>query len=38
MVGISINNEINHADEPIVVSFGRKDQLSGEVIWIVFEK
>ena len=38
MVGITIQNEVNKNHKPIGISFRRKDQLSGEVIWIVFEK
>jgi hypothetical protein len=38
MVGITIRNEANQNDKPIGISFRRKDQLSGEVIWSVFEK
>jgi len=35
MVGITIQNQ---NDKPIEISFRRNDQLSGEVIWSVFEK
>jgi len=38
MVGIIIQNQVNLNDKPIAISFRRKDQLSGEVIWSVFEK
>ena len=38
MVGINIENQVNQNDKPIGISFRRKDQLSGEVIWSVFEK
>ena len=38
MVGITIQNEINQSDKPIGISFRRKGQLSGDVIWSVFEK
>jgi len=38
MVGITIQNQVNQNDKAIGISFRRKDQLSGEVIWIVFEK
>jgi len=38
MVGITIQNRVNQNDKPIGISFRRKDQLSGEVIWSVFEK
>jgi len=38
MVGISIQNQVNQNDKPIGISFRRKYQLSGDVIWSVFEK
>jgi len=38
MVGITIQNEVNQNDKPIGLSFRRRDQLSGDVIWSVFEK
>jgi len=38
MVGITIQNQVNQNDKPIGISFRRKYQLSGEVIWSVFEK
>jgi len=38
VVGITIQNQVNQNDKPIGISFRRKDQLSGEVIWSVFEK
>ena len=38
MVGITIQNEINQSDIPGGISFRRKDQLSVDVIWSVFEK
>jgi len=38
MVGITIHNQVNQNDKPIGIRFRRKDQLSGEVIWSVFEK
>jgi hypothetical protein len=38
MVGIAIRNEINQSDKPIGISFRRRDQISGNVIWNVFEK
>ena len=38
MLGIIIQNEVNQNDKPMGISFRRKDQLSGEVIWSVFEK
>ena len=37
MVGITIQNQVNQNDKPIGISFRRKDQLSGEVVWSVFE-
>jgi hypothetical protein len=37
MVGNTINNEVNQNNKPIGISFRRKDQLSGDVIWSVFE-
>jgi hypothetical protein len=36
-VGIRIRNQVNQNDKPIGISFRRKDQLSGDVIWSVFE-
>ena len=38
MVGITTQNEINQNDKSIGISFRRKDQLSGDVIWSVLEK
>jgi len=38
MVGITIHNQVNQNDKPIGISFRRKDQLSGELVWSVFEK
>ena len=38
MVGITITNEINVRDKAIRISFRRKDQITPEVIWSVFEK
>jgi hypothetical protein len=38
MVGLIIRNEINQQDKAIGVSFRRKDQISSEVIWSVFDK
>ena len=35
MVGINIQNQVNQNDKAIGISFTRKDQLSGEVIWSV---
>jgi hypothetical protein len=38
MVGITIQNQVNQNNKPIGNRFIRKDQLSGDVIWSVFEK
>jgi hypothetical protein len=38
MVGVAIRNEINQSDKPIGLSFRRRDQISGDVIWSVLEK
>jgi len=38
MLEITIQNQVNQSDKPIRLSFRRKDQLSAEVIWSVFEK
>ena len=38
MVGVTISNEVNEQDKPIGISFRRKDQLSEELIWSMFEK
>jgi hypothetical protein len=38
MVGLSITNEENVKDKAIVLSFRRKDQLTADVIWNVFQK
>jgi hypothetical protein len=38
MVGLTIRNEVNVHDKAIRISFRRKDQLSEDVIWSVFEK
>ena len=38
MVGVTIQNQVNQNDKPIGISFRRKDQLSGDVIWSVFER
>ena len=38
MVVVTISNEVNVQDKPIGISFRRKDQLSEEVIWSVFQK
>ena len=38
MVGIATHNECNQNDKPIGISFRRRDQLSVDAIWSVFEK
>jgi hypothetical protein len=38
MVGLTIPNQENENDRPIGFSFRRKDDISGKVIWSVFEK
>ena len=38
MVEITIQNEVNQNDKAIGISFRRKDPLSRDVIWSVFEK
>jgi len=38
MVGITISNEAEATDRAIGISFRRKDQIIGNVIWSVFEK
>jgi len=38
MVGLTIRNEVNLQGKAIGISFRRKDQLSEEVIWSVFNK
>jgi len=38
MVGVTISNEVNVHDKPIEISFRRRDQLSEEVTWSMFEK
>ena len=37
MVGIAIHNEVNQNDKPIGISSRRRDQLSVDAIWSVFE-
>jgi len=37
-VGVAIRNEVNVSDKAVGISFRRKDQLSGDLIWSVFEK
>jgi hypothetical protein len=38
MVVVAIRNEVNKSDKPIVLSFRRRDQMSGDVMWSVLEK
>ena len=38
MVGITIQNQVNQNDKAIGISFRRKDQLSGDVIWSSLKK
>jgi len=38
MVGLTIRNEVNMQDRAIGISLRRKDQISEEVIWSVFNK
>ena len=38
IVGVAISNEVNVQDKPIGISFIRRDQLSADVIWSLFEK
>jgi hypothetical protein len=38
MVGISIHNAYNQQDRPVGLGFRRRDQISREVLWSVFEK
>jgi len=38
MVGITIQNQVNQNDKPTGISFRRKDQLSRDMVWSVFEK
>jgi hypothetical protein len=38
MVGLTIRNESNVQDKAIGIRFRRKDQVSEDVIWSVFEK
>ena len=37
MVGIAIHNESNQNDKPIGIRFRRRDQISADAIWMVFE-
>jgi len=38
MVGITISNEVNVRDKDVGVSFRRKDQITPEMMWLVFER
>jgi len=38
IIGVTISNEINVKDRAIEISFRRKDQITGDVIWSVCEK
>jgi hypothetical protein len=38
MIDLTITNEQNVGDKAVGISFRRKDQLSAEAIWAVFEK
>jgi len=38
MIGVTISNEVNVKDRAIGISFRRKDQITGDVIWSKFEK
>jgi len=38
MVGITISNEVEVKDRDIGISFRRRDQITRDVIWSVFEK
>jgi len=38
MIGVTISNKVNVKDRAIGISFRRKDQITGDVIWSVFEK
>jgi len=37
MFGITIQNQVKQNDKPVGISFRQKDQLTGDVIWSVFE-
>ena len=37
MVGITISNEVEVKDRAIGISLRRRDQITGDVIWSVFE-
>jgi hypothetical protein len=38
MVGVAIRNDVNQNDRAVGISFRRRDQLSADVIWSVFER
>jgi hypothetical protein len=38
MVWVAIRNEVNQSDKPIGLSFRRREQISGNVIWSVLQK
>jgi len=38
MFGMTIQNQVNQNKKSIGISFRRKDQLTGDVIWSVFER
>ena len=38
MVGVTISDEVNVQDNDIGISFRRKDQITGDSIWSVFEE
>jgi hypothetical protein len=38
MVVVAIHNDINQNDRAVRISFRRRDQVAGDVIWSVFER
>jgi hypothetical protein len=38
MLGVAIRNEVNQNDRAVTKSFGRREQLSVDMIWSVFER
>ena len=38
MVGMTIHNQVNQNDSPIGFSFRRREQVSADVLWSVFQK
>jgi hypothetical protein len=38
MVGVAIRNDDKHNDRAVAISFRRRDQLSADVIWSVFQR